>query len=122
MFDAARNASSTSLQLSPRNDRAQTVAALADEITLLAGHLNSANHRLLKLIAEFDSNSGWNDEGCQSCAHWLNFKVGIDMGAAREGSRCTRTDGAAEDFGGDGSRADQLLEGACHHACRERAH
>src|SRR5688572_24207882 len=84
MFDAARNASSTSLQLSPRNDRAQTVAALADEITLLAGHLNSANHRLLKLIAEFDNSSGWNDEGCQSCAHWLNFKVGIDMGAARE--------------------------------------
>ncbi|MFL6551656.1 MAG: hypothetical protein ACJ8OJ_23410, partial [Povalibacter sp.] len=51
---------------------ATSISALADEITLLSGHLNAANHRLLTLIAEFDTRDGWNAEGCQSCAHWLN--------------------------------------------------
>ncbi len=57
---------------------------LASQITELAGHLNAANHRWLMLIAEFDRRNGWSDWGTQSCAHWLNWKCGIDMGAARE--------------------------------------
>src|SRR3954470_22187794 len=57
---------------------------LAAQITELAGHLNAANHRWLMLIAEFDRRNGWSDWGTQSCAHWLNWKCGIDMGAARE--------------------------------------
>ncbi len=57
---------------------------LADEITTLAGHLNAANYRWLKLIAEFDRRQGWVDWATQSCAHWLNWKCGIDLGAARE--------------------------------------
>lgn len=57
---------------------------LEDEITELAGHLNAANYRLLTLIAEFDRRQGWNDGATQSCAHWLNWKCGIDLGAARE--------------------------------------
>ena len=61
-----------------------SLADLADEITTLAGHLNAANHRWLKLIAEFDRRQGWADWATQSCAHWLNWKCGIDLGAARE--------------------------------------
>jgi hypothetical protein len=57
---------------------------LAAQITELAGHLNAANHRWLMLIAEFDRRTGWSDWGTQSCAHWLSWKCGIDMGAARE--------------------------------------
>jgi hypothetical protein len=57
---------------------------LAARITELAGHLNAANHRWLMLIAEFDRRNGWSDGGTQSCAHWLNWKCGLDMGAARE--------------------------------------
>jgi hypothetical protein len=57
---------------------------LASQITELAGHLNAANHRWLMLIGEFDRRNGWSDWGTQSCAHWLNWKCGIDMGAARE--------------------------------------
>src|SRR5690606_29352511 len=60
------------------------LADLADEITTLAGHLNAANYRWLKLIAEFDRRHGWADWSTQSCAHWLNWKCGIDLGAARE--------------------------------------
>src|SRR5882724_10270832 len=60
---------------------------LEAEITELAGHLNAAQHRWLTLIAEFDRRQGWSDGACLSCAHWLNFKCGIDLGAAREKMR-----------------------------------
>jgi hypothetical protein len=61
-----------------------SVAELAAQITELAGHLNAANYRWLCLIAEFDRRHGWSDGALQSCAHWLNFKCGLDLGAARE--------------------------------------
>ncbi len=57
---------------------------IGDEITLLAGHINAATYRMLKLIAEFDNREGWNGHGVKSCAHWLSWKCGISMGAARE--------------------------------------
>jgi hypothetical protein len=61
-----------------------SVAELASQITELAGHLNAANYRWLCLIGEFDRRNGWSDGALQSCAHWLNFKCGLDLGAARE--------------------------------------
>jgi hypothetical protein len=57
---------------------------LVDRITTLAGHLNAANARFLALIAELDRRRGWAEWGVKSCAHWLNWKCGIDLGAARE--------------------------------------
>jgi len=57
---------------------------LEDEITELAAHMNAATWRLLTLIREYDLRSGWNGGGTKSCAHWLNWKCGIAMGAARE--------------------------------------
>jgi hypothetical protein len=63
---------------------------LATEICTLAGHINAANHRFLTLIAEFDRRNGWSDSATQSCAHWLNWKCGIAMGAAREKVRVAR--------------------------------
>lgn len=64
--------------------------ALAAHITELAGHLNAANHRWLLLIAEFDRRNGWFDGFTQSCAHWLSWQCGLDMGAAREKVRVAR--------------------------------
>jgi hypothetical protein len=69
---------------------AESTASLESQITELAGHLNSASHRLLLLIAEFDRRNGWSDSAAQSCAHWPNWKCGIDMGAAREKVRVAR--------------------------------
>lgn len=57
---------------------------LEAQITELAGQLNAANYRLLSLIAEFDRRQGWSDGSTPSCAHWLSWKCGIDLGAARE--------------------------------------
>ncbi|MCB1844378.1 MAG: DUF222 domain-containing protein, partial [Halioglobus sp.] len=60
------------------------LAILEDEITELAAHLNAATFRLLTLISEFDERHGWSGAGLKSCAHWLNWKCGIALGAARE--------------------------------------
>jgi Domain of unknown function (DUF222)/HNH endonuclease len=62
----------------------QEIEALAAEICTMAGHINAANYRFLKLIAEFDRRSGWSDSVTRSCAHWLNWKCGIALGSARE--------------------------------------
>ncbi len=63
---------------------------LVSEITTLAGHLNAGNARFLALIAELDRRKGWAEWGVKSCAHWLNWKCGIGLGAAREKVRVAR--------------------------------
>lgn len=63
---------------------------LVAEITTLAGHLNAANARFLALLAELDRRRGWAEWGVKSCAHWLNWKCGITLGAAREKVRAAR--------------------------------
>jgi hypothetical protein len=68
----------------PASESVLSTRELEAEITELAGHLNAANRRWLALIAEFDRRKGWSDGLTRSCAHWLNWKCGIDMGAARE--------------------------------------
>src|SRR5947208_16460509 len=56
---------------------------LGDEIAELSAHLDAATARLLDLIREFDARAGWNT-GFRSCAEWLSWRVGLDLGAARE--------------------------------------
>jgi len=66
---------------------------LGDEIAELSAHLDAATARLLDLIREFDAREGWNT-GFRSCAAWLNWRVGLDMGAARERVRVARALGS----------------------------
>jgi len=63
---------------------------LAASITELMGHLNSATQRWLAMLAEFDRRKGWADGLTKTCAHWLNWQCGIDLGAAREKVRVAR--------------------------------
>ena len=64
--------------------------ALAAEITTLAGHLNAAHYRFLKLLDEFDREQGWAGPGVRSLAHWLSWKCGIGELVAREKVRVAR--------------------------------
>ena len=57
--------------------------SLGNEIAELSAHLDAATARLLDLIREFDARGGWNN-GFSSCAAWLSWRVGLDIGAARE--------------------------------------
>jgi hypothetical protein len=69
--------------------RVQELDRLGDAIAELAAHLDAATARLLDLIREFDARGGWNS-GFRSCAHWLSWRVGLDLGAARERVRVAR--------------------------------
>ncbi|MEZ4415019.1 MAG: DUF222 domain-containing protein [Gemmatimonadota bacterium] len=63
---------------------------LSDEIASLAAQISSATHRQLTLIAEFDRRRGWELSGHITCAHWLAWRTGIDLGSAREKVRAAR--------------------------------
>ena len=61
-----------------------TLSELEIEITTLYGHINAATYRFLVLLQAFNAQDGWGEWGIKSCAHWLNWKCGIALGAARE--------------------------------------
>ena len=71
-------------------DDADALDDLGDEIATMAAHIHAATQRLLELLAEFDRRRGWEIGGHRSCAHWLAFRTGIDLGAARERVRAAR--------------------------------
>lgn len=75
--------------IQPMQDPLGDVDRLGDEIAELSAQIQAATYQLLLLIREFDSRGGWNT-GFRSCAHWLNWRTGLDMGAAREKVRVAR--------------------------------
>src|SRR5262245_62926744 len=81
------------MEIHPTHERVAELDRLGDEIAELAVHLEAATARLLDLIREFDARGGWNT-GFRSCAAWLSWRVGLDLGAARERVRVARALGA----------------------------
>jgi hypothetical protein len=65
------------------------VEHLGEAIAELASRLHAATYELLLMIRQFDAEAGWNN-GFASCAHWLNWRTGIDLGAAREKVRVAK--------------------------------
>ena len=64
---------------------------LGEAITRLAGHINAAQYRFLKLLAALVERDAWlGCSGMKSPAHWLNYYCGIDLGAAREKVRVAK--------------------------------
>ena len=76
-------ANAPDLPLKPTDD-------LADEIALLAAHIQAATCRLLVLIAEMDRREGYANLGFKSCAHWLSWRTGDCLPTAREKVRVAR--------------------------------
>ncbi|MBS3824859.1 MAG: DUF222 domain-containing protein [Wenzhouxiangellaceae bacterium] len=70
--------------LDPAASTPRDLHEIESEITELAAHIHAAMYRLLELVREFDQREGWGGPGLKSCAHWLNWKCGIGLGAARE--------------------------------------
>jgi hypothetical protein len=87
--DGIRESSNDSYQ-SSLDDFEESNDQIADKITTLAGQINAANYRFLKLIAEFDRRNAWAGFGIRSCAHWLSWTCGLDMNTAREKVRVAR--------------------------------
>jgi hypothetical protein len=68
----------------------ERLEALEEEVAVLAAHLHAGEHRFLTLVGEFDRLKGWELAGHRTCAHWLSFRTGIDVGACRERVRAAR--------------------------------
>ena len=62
---------------------------LGEAIAELAARIHAATYELLVMLRDFDAKAGWNN-GFLSCAHWLTWRTGIDLGAAREKVRVAR--------------------------------
>ena len=97
--------SGATIALTPRTPAAPCAAVDRAAIAALAARLHAATHELLVLLHEFDQRTGWNN-GCLSCAHWLHWRTGVDLGAAREKVRVATADNEA-------SLLDLALAGNC---------
>jgi hypothetical protein len=89
---AALSASASPVNTSPVNESpvntsptsALSTSALESELVGLAGHLAAAHCRWLQLLAEFDDRDGWAGPGLRTCAHWLSWRVGMNLRTAFE--------------------------------------
>lgn len=63
---------------------------LEQELRTLSGHLAAAHARFLTLVGEFDERKLWSDWESLSCAHWLSWRCGVGLAAAREQVRVAR--------------------------------
>ncbi len=66
------------------------IGELEDQICELAAHIDAATGRFLEMLASFDAREGWAIYGIVSCAHWLSWRCGLSLGAAREKVRVAR--------------------------------
>ena len=73
-----------------RIQRQDRLTRLEDELTTLTGHINAATARFLLVLAEFDRLEGWRPHGLTSTAHWLHWRCGFGLNAAREKVRVAR--------------------------------
>lgn len=69
--------------------RRDELEALGERIAELSAQIQAATYLLLEMIRDFDERGGWNS-GFRSCAHWLNWRTGLELGAAREKVRVAR--------------------------------
>ena len=61
-----------------RSEDDDELRKLGERIAELAARINSAEARMMTLIAEFDRRGGWKDGGYSSCAEWLAWRTGIE--------------------------------------------
>ena len=57
---------------------------IAGEITTWAGRVAAGEARLIALIGEYDARGAWAEQGLLSCAHWVSWRLGVGLNAARE--------------------------------------
>ena len=63
---------------------------LEEQLCTWAGRLAAATAEFLRLLAEFDAREAWAGPGVRSCAHWLSWRCGMGLQAARDHVRVAR--------------------------------
>ena len=81
--------SATTCEEDRREDGDDELHRLGERIAGLAAMINAAEGRMMPLLADFDRRGGWKDE-FSSCAEWLAWRTGINIGPARERVRTAR--------------------------------
>ena len=62
----------------------QSFDRLEREIVALSIRIHVATYELFVRIRRLDETTDWVSLGFRSCAHWLGWRVGLALGAARE--------------------------------------
>lgn len=65
-------------------------AELEEQLCSWASQMSAGECHLISLIGELDRREAWGVYGIRSCAHWLNWRLGTSLGAAREQVRVSR--------------------------------
>ncbi|MFG1691032.1 DUF222 domain-containing protein [Gemmatimonadota bacterium] len=68
----------------PPTDPEDEIFLLGERCARAYMQADALHYRAMKLLAEFDRRSGWQDTGFASTAEWLAWRIGIKPGAARE--------------------------------------
>jgi hypothetical protein len=63
---------------------------LEAEACTIAAQLAAATCRFLAVVGELDDRETWRSWGCRSMAHWLSWRCGLGLHAAREQVRVAR--------------------------------
>jgi len=105
-YHVRETASVYAAEAAPRLSHVERIEAIEEEIVFLAAHLHAGEHRFLTLVAEYDRLRGWELGGHRSCAHWLAFRTGFDLGACRERVRAARALAKLPEIGASMSRGE----------------
>lgn len=76
--------------VTPESVGAMSSEHLEHQMRQLAGHLAAATASFLVMVGEYDERGAWSDWEALSCAHWLSWRCGVGMVAAREQVRVAR--------------------------------
>jgi hypothetical protein len=66
------------------------IQQLTDRIADTAAHIDAATQVLLRDIRLLDASGAWDTLGAATCAHFLNWRIGMGLGTAREKVRVAR--------------------------------
>ncbi len=66
------------------------IEVLANEIVHLFAYETTLRQRRFERLRAFDELEGWRLQGSESCAHWLSWRLGIDLKTANEHVRVAR--------------------------------
>src|SRR5678815_3840046 len=69
----------------------EEVIAMGNAIAETAAVIDVATHRFLTQVREFDELGAGHRAGAVSCAHWLSWRIGMDLKTAREKVRVARS-------------------------------
>jgi hypothetical protein len=64
--------------------------SLGEEIATFAARVDVATHALIARLRQFDAHEGHAHDELPTCAHWLSWRTGIGLNAAREKVRVAR--------------------------------